>query len=413
MTTALVGWISGRLHEILGYSETSVAQYIGALAAKSSNLAALHTQILAAGDIQDSPAVRAFAQELFARVQSNKPKQAVVAEKKLSNAELVRQSQGYELLGDEDEGASESRSERKAKKESRRKEHIRKRDTGEDPDKDEPTVILEKRSRKVASDEKGPEDELEEARAQDLEERDAFVDRLRAREAEKTKKIEAAGLSEAQVKELATRGTVNETTRDMSVLEMRELSRRLYLAKREAKEVTLTERQLEDEAEMFDQEDLSAAERLRLEMTKKVIEMTKDRDRFETKLEGYHIPDSYEREDGKLDLSKREAALTARYEEEPEKQTEEDQWMDAQGTKAVFKPGAKDKKTREETEGYEYVFDDQIEFVLTQQAEAKLLKKTGDEPASAAAEEEVVPAGLSEYDRIQINRKKLPSYAYR
>jgi hypothetical protein len=107
---------------------------------------------------------------------------------------------------------------------------------------------------------------------------------------------------------------------------------------------------------MFDAEDLTEIERKRLDLNKRVINMAKERNRFETKPEGYRIPDTYEKPDGKLDLSMREASLTARYEEEPEKQTEEDAWMDNQGTKAVYKPGAKDKKTREEEEGYDFVF---------------------------------------------------------
>jgi pre-mRNA-splicing factor ATP-dependent RNA helicase DHX16 len=122
------------------------------------------------------------------------------------------------------------------------------------------------------------------------------------------------------------------------------------------------------------------------------------------------------------------AALTARYEIEPEKQTEEDAWMDSQGTKAVFKPGAKDRKTREEQEGYDYVFDDQIEFVITKQVEAKLESKSkskskgrkhGDEADAESAvsvpeaEAEVNLDGLSEYEKIRISRKKLPAYAYR
>lgn len=87
------------------------------------------------------------------------------------------------------------------------------------------------------------------------------------------------------------------------------------------------------------------------------------------------------------------------------------------------------------------MFDDQIEFVLTQQIEAKLKakkkkkkKKRGDGgaaedsddsdddgdafPTSVAQEEEeceedAIPEGLSDYERIRISRKKLPAYAYR
>lgn len=439
VTQALVSWIGDRLHSILGFSETSVAQYIAALAAKATNHATLHSQIMSC-DIPDTPESRAFAEQLFARV----PRAKVQApgRKVPSNADLVRQSAQYGLLdsdGEDGDASSDHKSKTgKAKKKDKRKYHERKRRTkSDDEDGDEgvhpraSAVVRpsDKRARQELE-AKGAEVGLEEARDADARERDEFVERMRERDAEKTKKFDLKGLSEAQVKAMATRGSVGvEPAADVSVSEMREVSRRLYLAKREAKQVELAERQLEDEAEMFDTEDITEAERKRQDLNRKIIGMAKERDRFDTAAtEGYRIPTSYEQEDGKLDLSQREAVLTARYEEEGEKQTEEDAWMDHQGTKAVFKAGAKDRQTREEAEGYEYVFDDEIEFVITQQAEAKLSKKKkkkrrdgedggdkdedGDKgvPLLQPAED---MTGLSEYEKIRISRMKLPAFAYR
>lgn len=52
--------------------------------------------------------------------------------------------------------------------------------------------------------------------------------------------------------------------------------------------------------------------------------------------------------------------------------------------------------------------------MLTQQAGAKLSKKSSKaENEETSHVVDTVPAGLSEYDRIQVTRKKLPAFAYR
>lgn len=415
-THSVVTWVGDQLHSILGYSETSVAQYITALSVNATH----PQQIIEAADLPDVPASRKFAAELLRRV--SRPRSNLKPQSKPSNAELLRQSATeYALVGsDSDEDTclkSKSKSKSKKTSKEKRKRHARKRETDESSDEDGMGMSIirstaDKKNRQTLNAKEALEDDAERMREQDMRERDEFVERMRERDSEKTKKVELGGLTEAQVKEIATRGAVEET---QDIHEMREVSRRLYLAKREAKQLKLAERELDDEQEMFDQEDITEVERDRQDLSRKIIAMATDRNRFEAKAEGYRIPDTYEQADGKLDLAQRNATLTARYEEEPEKQTEEDAWMDHQGTKAIFKPGAKDRKTREEKEGYEYVFDDAIDFVLTQSIAAKVSKSKEairEEPDSAKVDDEI-PEGLSDYERIQVLRKKLPAYAYR
>jgi len=321
----------------------------------------------------------------------------------------------------------------KKRRNKKEKKHTRKHggEDGDDADEPDTSVVrggLAKKGRdEGAEKEKSVDAVAEDAREQDQRERDEFVERMRNKDEEKTKKFDLGGLTAAQVKELATKGKVEDedgNEQEAPIEDMREVSRRLYLKKREEKQLMLKERALDDESEMFDEEELTAAERKRQELDREIIAMAKDRERFETKAsDGYRIPDSFQASDGDLQ-SQREAALTARYELEPEKQTEEDAWMDSQGTKAVFKAGAKDRKTREEEEAYQYVFDDEIEFVLTQQIEAKLSKKKKkkkggededevDEAPAAEEQAEEIPEGLSDYERIRITRKRLPAFAYR
>ena len=127
----------------------------------------------------------------------------------------------------------------------------------------------------------------------------------------------------------------------------RKISRREYLKKREEKELTLIEKELRDEEFLFGGKyktkglllcimlhilkstntlvcvviyinidmELTEEEKQRREVKRKVLEMAKQKDRFETEHQGYRMPDSYETSEGKLDLAKRESALMARYKE--------------------------------------------------------------------------------------------------
>jgi len=311
-TQALVGWVGSKLHELLGYSEVSVAQYICAIAVKATSVSALHAQILSA-DVPDSESSRAFASELYYRVPRARPE--LQAKRQPTNADLLRQSSKYELVGSdhEDESSSVKRSKsgpsKKSKKQKRR-EHTRKR--GEESSDDEADAgasavvqaSTKRAQERAALDAKGEGGEVdaEAAREADAAERDAFVERMRDRDADRTKKFDLGGLTEKQVKEMATKGTVESTDRTME--EMREISRRLYLEKRESKQLKLAERQLEDESEMFDEDSITELERTRQALSRKVIDMAKEKGRFEETTEGYRIPDTYEQADGKLNLTR-------------------------------------------------------------------------------------------------------------
>jgi len=71
---------------------------------------------------------------------------------------------------------------------------------------------------------------------EDLEERDALVQRMRERDELRTKRLEAEqGLSQQEIAELATRGTVDPLAREDDVKLMRKFARQAYLDKWEAR----------------------------------------------------------------------------------------------------------------------------------------------------------------------------------
>lgn len=204
----------------------------------------------------------------------------------------------------------------------------------------------------------------------DIADRDAFVARLIDRDDQKTKKLAAdasGGLTSSQIQELATKGSlVSKDTDDNRVSmvdQLREISRQHYLEKREAKEIKLLELSMQDEEELFENTIITKEEKKRRELSKKILDMAKDRNRFEYKDNGYQMPDSYEDEHGRLDREKRDAVLTSRYQLEEEVKTEQETWEEEQVKMSKAHFGAKDRKTLEENEKYSLLMDNQIEFI--------------------------------------------------
>jgi len=156
------------------------------------------------------------------------------------------------------------------------------------------------------------------------------------------------------------------------------------------------------------------------------------------------MPEAYETADGRLDKAKRDAALTARYQEEEQFKTEQELWEERQLGISTFRPGARDRpKPKDENEGYDdYVFEDQIEFVsdklLRSRLEEEERKKekrkkrrrkrkeegeggesvTESSSSDEEEEEEARPwekgrKPLTPFEQLQVGRKKLPIYKYR
>jgi pre-mRNA-splicing factor ATP-dependent RNA helicase DHX16 len=112
--------------------------------------------------------------------------------------------------------------------------------------------------------------------------------------------------------------------------QLREISRQHYLEKREEKELKLLELTLRDEKDLFDHEELTYEERNRYEINKKILEFSKDKNRFNYKDDSYKLPDSYEDGDGRIDKKKKEAVLTNRYIEEIQVKSEQELWEESQ-----------------------------------------------------------------------------------
>ena len=418
-----------------------------------------------------------------------------------TNADLIRESRSYGLVdmdSDEEEQqlnvaplgkkSKSSKSEKSTKKRRRsgdkhekdpsnggskdkRKErkdraNYRSKRDGDESSEDETKIVYRRHQQDPSGDQtesgRNPE---EEERERDIAERDAFVARLLEKEEQKTRKQQMGaeggeGLTAEQIQELATRGTLSGNIRDEeeqgTVQQLREISRQHYLEKREEKELRLLELSMRDEEELFAGEKLSAAEQRRREVNKKILELAKDKHRFSYKDDGYHIPDGYEDSEGRVDKRKKEAVLHARYVEEVQAKSEQEQWEEDQMKVSKMQFGSKANGNKDaEGKEYELVFEDQIDFIsmevmkntnLLEEAakgekKMKKAKKKGKKDLSSSVgdvdgdqqngvqgdssegeqddeeeEEEglaVTADDLTDHERILLGRRKLPVFAYR
>jgi hypothetical protein len=283
-------WVGDRLHDILGFSESNTAQFIVALAKRASGVDALVEQ-LADNDVPVNDSTRAFAGELLSKLGRGSARPAAAAPRGRTQADALAASASYSLMLSDDESSS-AVSKPAASKKSKSKaasttaaaattkkagKHKARHRHASDSSEDD-TVVRAKRPRAAAepeTEEQAHQRQLDE----DLAERNALVERMAERDKSKTKSAELGGLTPAQVQELATRGVVTKDgqlvsgeDKPLTIKEMRELSRQLYLPKRADKELRLLEAQLRDEEELFTAEGvaLTEAERRRAEIGRQV-----------------------------------------------------------------------------------------------------------------------------------------------
>jgi pre-mRNA-splicing factor ATP-dependent RNA helicase DHX16 len=306
-----------------------------AKASKCDSSASLFQHLSTDGELGTGSKARAFSNELYKKVPN---KRKAVQEKRLAersrvtNADLLMQSQSYGLLEDDaapapaakkkkrkkeksDKPSKKSSSEPKEKESSSsggRKRNIRRRaDDGSDSDDGAtgvlPSTLRERRMREEARAVPEPLSMEAQAREEDKRERDEFAERLRERDEEKTRNTAPdSHLSKEEIAEMSRRGQVSKADGDdrkAGLDRLRVISRREYLKKREDKELELRKGAISDEKYLFEGENLTAVEKREMEINKEVVDLVSERVKPVVD-DGYHLPNSYQDEDGKYDSRK-------------------------------------------------------------------------------------------------------------
>ena len=182
-------------------------------------------------------------------------------------------------------------------------------------------------------------------RLEDLRERDAFADRVRTYDRQKTKIVEdrsskttGAAAEAAQRRLLAD----DQHARSQALPSLRQHSRQEYLTKRELQRIELLRKEIEDDEALFRNMKISQQERHELEYKKELLKLVQARLKIDDKYQSYE---------------------EAKQKDDPFA-TDADQWEASQTLNSSFRTGALDKQ--DIVQDYEYVFDESqtIKFVL-------------------------------------------------
>lgn len=204
-------------------------------------------------------------------------------------------------------------------------------------------------------------------REKDQKEKEAFEERLRLRDEEKTKKLTEKKLTKEEQEEQSRRKYDTLDERKEVVPKLRKYSRQEYLAKREDQKIQELKDMIEDEQFLFSDVQLTPAEKQELQRKRKLLETAESHKKQieKMKIEGYHMPESYD-DSTQEGRDKRKAALYERYHEiedddEATPWKEQEKWEGAQMNKTKMQLGTKERRARQKQ--YELVMEDQIDFI--------------------------------------------------
>ena len=404
----------------------------------------------------DTPDAHEFIKDVFKRAprkHKHKHSTADNARRQAEKEAKALRSQKFGFLLDEEAGGSDvvvlkkekRKGEQKSSGNDKRDRHIRKRDyDGKAWESDEEEKSRKRRKgdneaidREDDTEMEFPEDEdarRERERLEDLKDRDAFADRVRDRDREKTKKVvedrssknAGAAAEAAQRRQLAD----DAEARGYALPSLRQHSRQEYLTKREIQQIELLRKEIADDESLFRGMKISKRERRELDRKKELLKLVEERLKIDDKWDGYQLPEDYITEQGKIDKKKKENALYKRYEEAKPKDdqfvTDVDQWEASQTHHSTFKTGAMDKQ--EVTVDYEYVFDESqtIQFVMESSLEGEGTMSAADKLLQAQLDQAEKRGGIflsifkvhltytiSLAQTIDETRKSLPIYTYR
>jgi len=404
-------WVSDGLHDLMGFSDGTTADYLIAMASKASSQQGVIKQ-LQKMEITINDKTRNFVSELFSRAPRKQQRSSGSSSRAYQKEEakkraLLRNNAAYALLDDDDDdeeaviATRKRKKKNKIKKPSKKKRQLRETKVAYDDDssEDEPPVSSKDAAKLDATDDgKDVKEDDDVARERDLRERDEYAERVRKRDEDKTKNRTETAESRKR-KDILDGGDME----DM-LPQLRKISRQTYLTKREKEQLELIKRVVRDEEYLFKSEKLTKREQARHQAMKKMLEMAEKRVNLSDHVDGYAMPEAYVKDDGTIDKEKREAALNARYVEEVQGPTEQEAWEDHQVKKATAKFGARDRKKQDK---YEYVFEDQIDFIQATMTKKKKKSKKSKQPM-----EEIDPK-LSEREKMKKVRESLPIFPYR
>lgn len=349
-------WVEDRLHSLLGMSEKTTVQYLIGLSRKASSSEQLVSKLSQSGAVTMDTGMIEFVTELWARL----PRRQVTEKRERQRErEIVAQRQknlSYRLVSDEEDDAFEEQRPPKAiPKQKTRKQLRTKKSTWSSSSESEEETKQTQMKRESSSDSDDWEKE-EEQRKQDLEERDAFSERVKQKDKEKTRNIMERSDKKA-MEEARKSLNVAAADRKKMVPELRVRSRRDYLKKRRGDKLDEVRGDIEDEDYLFSDLKLTKPERAEQEYKKTVYRLAKDYEKARDieKIQHYEMPKE------NVKPSKYDEIIT----EEMGPNHEQKKWEEELLSKSKMATGAKDAKDRHKSGEYELLVDE-IPFVMAE-----------------------------------------------
>ncbi|KAL4646823.1 putative pre-mRNA-splicing factor ATP-dependent RNA helicase DHX16 [Arapaima gigas] len=409
-------WVSDRLHDILGLSDKYVAQFMIGSARRSSGPQDFLSRLQETGTIDIDARVATFAQELFEKIPRKKEEQRPTRVMERQVLEMEKKNRTYTLLEDSDSGGEEVIERSKVKRDkdrAKKRKHLRKkREESPSSSDDEKTKskMASKEEKMLGDKEEEEEWEKEEReRLQDLEERDAFAERVRQKDKEKTRHILERNDKKAY-EEAQKRLKMAEEDQKKMVPELRKKSRRDYLMKREAEKLEDLEAEIADEEYLFSNNTLTKREKEDLEYKCTVRDLAREYKKAgakekEERKNRYYIPE----ENRSKTIPQRDLELEL---EEGSREIggEQARWEEERLGAASLHFGAKAERERglkEKSEKYQLVLEEEemISFVSAITIKGTLMEKENNKPVMSEAEKQ--------RQSIQEVRRSLPVFPYR
>uniref|UniRef100_A0A7N0T1N1 RNA helicase n=1 Tax=Kalanchoe fedtschenkoi TaxID=63787 RepID=A0A7N0T1N1_KALFE len=409
----LRSWVSDKLMTLMGYSHSTVVQYVIAVSKKASSGADLAGKLLECG-LSSSAETRRFAEELFLKAPHKASGMNLYQRQEREAALLVKKQRTYTILeADEEDVEGDAPSTAAAshsRNENSRKKRFRRTNNADDEEDDAEVRVQGKEERRVKrrtsyDDSDEEDDESDEEIRRDRREREQLEKSIRDRDAAGTRKLMEQKISKREEEEAIRRSrALEEDSTDI----LRKVSRQEYLKKREQKKLDELRDAIEDEMYLFEGQKLTEAELRELRYKKEILELAEKRSKEDDNINEYRMPEAYD-VDGGVNQEKRFSVAMQRYRDDGagEKMNpfaEQEAWEEHQMRNASAKYGSKNKKV--EADSYELLFEDQIDFIKESVIE-------GDNFENELPSELLENSKKSELEKLQADRMTLPIYPYR
>uniref|UniRef100_A0A4W3GF91 RNA helicase n=1 Tax=Callorhinchus milii TaxID=7868 RepID=A0A4W3GF91_CALMI len=267
-------WVNTQLHDVLGLSDKYVGQFLIGTARRSHSPTDFIQRLHNTATIAITPSVSAFAQQLWAKV----PRKVVnerpgrVAER--AAIALQQKAVSYRLL-EESEESEEDVSSRSGHNKRKRKHFRKKKESSSESEAEEKPDKISERLSPSGSEEEEEWEKVEKARVKDLEERDAFAERVKLRDKERPWNILHRSDRKAY-EEAQKRLKMGEEDKRALVPELRKVSRRQYLAKREEEKMEDLAAEILDDEKLFPMAELTSGERQDLEHKRRLRDLAQE-----------------------------------------------------------------------------------------------------------------------------------------